>query len=64
MTLRHIYMLDLNVFIILPSFYLIDLPKLVEQPKITNNKCGNLTLSWNGWVEDVDIGKGPIAQYL
>ncbi|VDI73667.1 Hypothetical predicted protein, partial [Mytilus galloprovincialis] len=40
------------------------LPKLVEQPKITNNKCGNLTLSWIGWVEDVDIGKGPIAQYL
>lgn len=45
-------------------FYLTDLPKLVEQPKITNNKCGNLTLSWIGWVEDVDIGKGPIAQYL
>ncbi|XP_076093741.1 receptor-type tyrosine-protein phosphatase kappa-like isoform X2 [Mytilus galloprovincialis] len=42
----------------------IHLPKLVEQPKITNNKCGNLTLSWIGWVEDVDIGKGPIAQYL
>ena len=50
--------------IVFMTFYQTDLPKLVEPPKITNNICGDLTVTWNGWVKDTDIGEGPIARYL
>jgi hypothetical protein len=39
------------------------LPKLKDPPVITDNVCGNMTVTFKQWVKDLDIGDGPIGQY-
>lgn len=39
------------------------LPKLKDPPSVSNNVCGNITVTFKKWVEDFDIGNGPIGEY-
>lgn len=39
------------------------LPKLKDPPQVSDNVCGNMTVTFQKWVKDLDIGDGPIGEY-
>ncbi|KAK3088245.1 hypothetical protein FSP39_016552, partial [Pinctada imbricata] len=47
-----------------PPYCQVLLPRLRVHPDISENICGNVTVSWNKWVKDEDIGVGPIGRYI
>ncbi|XP_077981840.1 receptor-type tyrosine-protein phosphatase kappa-like [Glandiceps talaboti] len=38
-------------------------PLLLTSPEITAIKKDNVTVNWNAWQSDVDIGDGPVVKY-
>ncbi|XP_055886087.1 uncharacterized protein LOC106079930 isoform X3 [Biomphalaria glabrata] len=40
------------------------LPKLRQPPRLIKSVCMNLTLEWDAFNESVDIGQGPVGQYM